>query len=159
MSGSLPEFPRYVILILVEGGRTVGITHAEITLKNARDVGNARYGLIKGSEVREMTVRALVDTGAGTLVINETVQKELGLAIESTGRLTLADGTTEECQLTEPVKVCWKNRSTSCEAIVMVNGDEVLLGAIPMEAMDLVVNPAKQEVIGAHGDTVVLLAK
>ncbi|WP_026043692.1 retroviral-like aspartic protease family protein [Treponema primitia] len=137
----------------------VGITYTEITLLNAGDVGNAKRGIIKASAIRKTSVRALVDTGAATLVINEAMRQKLGLGIESVGDVTLADGGTEECQFTEPVKVCWKNRSTSCEAMVMVHGDEVLLGAIPMEAMDLTVNPARQEVTGAHGDRVLLLAK
>ncbi|MDR1231782.1 MAG: hypothetical protein LBK61_10320, partial [Spirochaetaceae bacterium] len=61
--------------------------------------------------------------------------------------------------VTEPVKVHWKNRRAVCEAVVLPDTDEVLLGAIPMEAMDLIVHPAKEEVTGAHGSRIVHLAK
>jgi hypothetical protein len=40
---------------------------------------------------------------------------------------------------------------------VLPGAEEVLLGAIPLEDMDLIVNPARQELTGAHGDEVVCL--
>jgi hypothetical protein len=42
-----------------------------------------------------------------------------------------------------------------CEALVPPNAGEVLLGAIPLEAMDLTINPRKEEIIGAHGNHIV----
>ncbi|MHC6203266.1 hypothetical protein ACYULU_08735 [Breznakiellaceae bacterium SP9] len=57
----------------------MGTTYAEITLRNDGDVTNARRGLIKESEIRQITIQSLADTGAGTLVITEAIQKELGL--------------------------------------------------------------------------------
>jgi hypothetical protein len=44
-----------------------------------------------------------------------------------------------------------------CEAIVLPHADEILLGAIPLEAMDLVIHPLKEELVGAHGDQPLLL--
>jgi hypothetical protein len=73
--------------------------------------------------------------------------------------MELADGSSQAFGVTESVKVQWKNRAASCEAVVMPDADTVLLGAIPMEAMDLMVHPAKEEVVGAHGSRVVYLAK
>ena len=52
----------------------MGLVHAEITLKNAVDVANARTGIVKDQDIRQTTVEALVDTGAWTLVINEAVR-------------------------------------------------------------------------------------
>jgi len=130
----------------------MGMVHAEITLKNAIDMGNARRGMIKDSEIRQTTVTAVVDTGAGTLVINEAIRQELGLEIQGKRRATLADGVAHDYEVTEPVSVHWKDRDSSCKAYVVPNANNVLLGAIPMEDMDLIVNPKKQEVVGAHGD-------
>jgi predicted aspartyl protease len=50
------------------------------------------------------------------------------------------------------VEVRWKDRKTSCEAVVLPGEPEVLLGAYPLEGLDLTVNPKRQEVVGAHGD-------
>ena len=42
-----------------------------------------------------------------------------------------------------------------CEALVLPDAEEALLGAIPLEAMDLAINPRKEEIVGAHGDQIV----
>jgi clan AA aspartic protease len=137
----------------------MGLVHAEITLRNAGDVTNVRRGYIKEPEIRQLNITAMVDTGAATLVINEAVRQQLGLVMESTYAAELADGSAQTYGLTEAVQVQWKNRKVACQAIVVPNANDVLLGAIPLEAMDLIINPSKQELVGAHGDTVVYMLK
>jgi hypothetical protein len=63
------------------------------------------------------------------------------------------DGSTVVYQITDGVEVHWKNRRTICPALVVPGADEILFGALPMEGMDLIVHPRKEEVVGAHGDT------
>jgi clan AA aspartic protease len=135
----------------------MGLVYSEIVLKNALDVGKAREGSIPEKEVRAVTVNALVDTGAGTLVINEETRQKLGLTIESLRRATLADGASEVYNVTEPVKICWENRDTACRALVIPGANKILLGAIPLEDMDLIIDPQRQKLTGAHGDEVVCL--
>jgi clan AA aspartic protease len=137
----------------------MGLVHAEITLKNAWDVINVRQGIIEEREIRQVTLTAMVDAGAGTLVINDEVRRKLGLEIERTRRAELADGAKNEYGVTEPVKIHWKNRETACAALVLPGSSDVLLGAIPLEDMDLIVNPAKQELTGAHGDEALCMIK
>jgi clan AA aspartic protease len=137
----------------------MGLVPAELTLKNARDVFKADDGIIKESEIRQTIVQALVDTGAWTLVINETIRKELGLPVLRTEPGTLADGTQATYNLVGPLVVMWKDRSTNCDALVLPDADEVLLGAIPLEAMDLTINPRRQELVGVHGDQVIHAVK
>jgi len=137
----------------------MGLVHAEIILKNAGDVINVRRGYIKEDEIRQTTVTAMVDTGAATLVINEAIRLQLGLALEDTYEAELADGSAQTYGLTESVQIQWKNRKAACQAVVVPNSNDVLLGAIPLEAMDLIINPSKQELIGAHGDKVVYMLK
>jgi clan AA aspartic protease len=134
-----------------------GTVYAEITLKNAGDRIKVRDGFLPEGKVRQATVKALVDTGAGTLVIDENTCQKLGLEIRGLRSATVANGAREVCKVTEPVEIHWKNRETACPAIVLPGTDGVLLGAIPLEDMDLVVNPAKQELSGAHGDEVMCL--
>jgi hypothetical protein len=137
----------------------MGTVYANITLKNAGDVSAEQRGYIKEKEVRQTTVTAMVDTGAGTLVINEEICAVLGLKIEGLRRATFGNAAKEVCKVTEPVKVYWKDRLCNCSALVVPSTDEVLLGAIPFEDMDLMVNPAGRELVGAHGDEVVCLVK
>ena len=47
------------------------VTNTDITLKNGTDVDKAQEGRIKADEVRQMTVKAIVDTGAWTIVIDD----------------------------------------------------------------------------------------
>jgi clan AA aspartic protease len=134
----------------------MGKVMTEITLSNVKDEGLCKAGV--RDEVRQLTVDAVVDTGASTLIINEELQRRLGLEIVGTRRITLADGGKKECGLTEAVTVRWKNRLCACGAVVIPGLQSVLLGAIPLEDMDLVVNPLMQELVGAHGDVVEALA-
>jgi clan AA aspartic protease len=137
----------------------MSIVHTEITLKNGGDVTDMRRGRSKEPEIRQVTVTAMVDTGAWTLIIDEATRKKLGLEILGTEPTTLADGSKEFYQLAGPLEVCWQDRRTSCDALVLPDADEVLLGAIPLEAMDLTVHPRLEKVVGAHGDQVVHMAK
>jgi clan AA aspartic protease len=121
----------------------VSIIHTEITLKNAVDEVIVSDGIVKDYEVRQTTVQALVDTGAWTLVINEDIRKKLGLRIIGIDSGTLADGTGSSYPVAGPLAVLWKDRRTNCDALVLPHAEEVLLGAIPLEALDLTVNPRK----------------
>ena len=135
----------------------MGLVHAEITLRNAGDIASVRRGYIKEPEIRQLNITAMVDTGAATLVINENIRRQLGLVVESTYEAELADGSAQTYGLTESVQIQWKDRKTSCHAVVVPNANDVLFGAIPLEAMDLIINPSKQELVGAHGDEAVYM--
>ena len=129
----------------------MGLVYEEITLKNVYDVEMCDHGLIKKSEVRQITVQALVDTGASTLVINEEIRKKLGLGIKGKRYATLANSKKDVCKITDGVEIIWKDRSTIVSPLVVSENGTVLLGAIPLEGMDLIVDPSKQTLIGAHG--------
>ena len=133
----------------------MGVIRTDITLKNAIDVYKAQEGSIKEQDIRQTSVNALVDTGAWTMVINETMRKELGLGVTRTDTGTLADGTHSMYNIVGPLIVIWKNRSAICEALVLPDAEEALLGAIPLEAMDLTINPRNEEIVGTHGDQIV----
>jgi len=135
----------------------MGNVFAEITVKNNSDITKVRDGSILENEVRTVTLTALVDTGATSLVINDDICQKLGLSIVETRMANLAGGLKIECKITEPVQIKWKNRQISVSAMVMP-GDKILLGVIPLEFMDLMVDPVRQELVGAHGDQAILLA-
>jgi clan AA aspartic protease len=137
----------------------MGLVYSEIVLKNAGDVTCVQRGILPEKEVRAVTVTAMVDTGAGTLVINEELRQRLGLVIEGLRESTLADGSKGIYKVTEPVRIYWENRDTACLALVVPSADNILLGAIPLEDMDLIVDPVRQQLAGAHGDKVVCMLK
>jgi len=124
----------------------------EITLENAYDRANADHGILKEEEVRSLKVEAIPDTGAWSLVINEDVRQKLGLAIKRKRRSTLADGTSISYDVTDTVIVQWKNRDFPVPAILLPDAKEVLIGAIPLEGMDLMVDPVHGKLVGVHGE-------
>jgi len=130
----------------------MGTFYTEITLENHTDGEMAARGLIKETEVRRLTVNALVDTGAWTLVINEEIRAKLGLRVRYTDESEVAGGVMETGSVTEGVSIYWKDRYAACAAFVIPNETEVLFGALPMEGMDVMVSPKREEVVGIHGD-------
>ena len=104
-----------------------------------------RLGNFAKPELEEIKVNAVADTGAIELVIPEHLAIQLQLTELNPRELRLADGTRKLVRYAAPVKVQMMGRDCVTSAIVM--GDTVLLGAVPMELMDLVVDPRTQRVI------------
>lgn len=89
-------------------------------------------------------VPALADTGSLFLCIPEHVRLQLGLEVLETREVKLADGSYASFPYVGPLVVHFKNRTGFMGALVL--GDEVLLGAMAMQEMDLVVNPRDHSV-------------
>jgi len=128
-----------------------------ITLENSRDRAFAESGYIKEDQIRILEVEAMPDTGAWTLIINDETRRQLGLKTDDTVKSSMADGATAWYDLTEPVEIRWKNRRTKQQALVIPNSSHILLGALPLEGMDLCVDPVNQQLKGVHGDTPVYI--
>ena len=109
----------------------MGLVYADIELANARNDGLA-----------PLSVNALVDSGAVHMCIPQHVALQLDLPVLDQRGVTLADGREEKVDYVGPVRVRFGNRQCMVGALVL--GDRPLLGAIPMEDMDLVTNPARQ---------------
>ena len=134
----------------------MGNVFTEITLKNNGDLVKLRDGTIPENKVRTLTITALVDTGATSLIINEEIRQKLGLTVIKTGTASLAGDIKMECKITEPVQIIWKDRQVDINAVVLP-GDKILLGVIPLEFMDLMVDPVRRELVGAHGEQMVTM--
>ena len=95
-------------------------------------------------QLASIKVSALADTGALMLCIPEHVALQLKLSTESLREVSMADGRNMNVPYVGPIKVTFGDRFCYVGALVL--GDEVLLGAVPMEDMDLVVNPGRREI-------------
>ncbi|MDR2706531.1 MAG: clan AA aspartic protease [Planctomycetaceae bacterium] len=125
----------------------MGEIHANIILYNQLDLSAVRLGVRKMENVRKMEIRALIDSGVTTLAINNEIKNQLGLLVLETRESCLADGSVENYEFVGPVEIHFKNRSSICRAVVLPNANEVLLGAIPMEEMDVIIDMKNQELI------------
>ena len=125
----------------------MGLVYADIELINGGDLEMVRRHLMDEDEVKRMTIRFLVDTGACKLCINEVIQQQLQLPVVEKRKAQMANGSIEEFDVVGNVEVRFKNRATSCRAMVLPGDAEPLFGAIPMEDMDLIIHPLKEELM------------
>lgn len=95
--------------------------------------------------LKPIEVEALADSGALFLCIPDHVANQLHLKETSQKEVTTADGRRQLCPYVGPVHVRFGNRECYVGAVVL--GDQVLLGAVPMEDLDLVVVPSERRVI------------
>jgi clan AA aspartic protease len=108
----------------------MGLVHAEIELSSARD-----------DRLAPIDITALVDTGATYLCIPQHVALQLELPVQDRRGVTLADGREQMVDYVGPVRVRFGNRQCLVGALVL--GNQPLLGAIPIQDMDLVVHPSR----------------
>jgi clan AA aspartic protease len=99
----------------------------------------------KLANLKPVEAEALVDTGSLFLCLPEEVRLQLQLEESSKKEVTTADGQRRLCPYVGPVRVQFENRECYVGAVIL--GDEVLLGAVPMEDMDLVVIPSARKVV------------
>ena len=112
----------------------MGLTYSKIKLSNPRL-----------PQLSPVELNSLVDTGALMLCIPQSVAHQLELTELDRRPVTIADGTSHQVPYVGPVRVDFENRFCFVGALVI--GDETLLGAVPMEDMDLVVHPATQKLM------------
>ncbi len=110
----------------------MGLVQSRVTISNPR-----------APELAPLEIDALADSGSITLSIPEHVQLQLDLHELERREVTTADGRKSICPYVGPVQVTFQNRNCFTGALVL--GDSVLLGAIPMEDMDLIIHPARHE--------------
>ncbi len=125
----------------------MGLLRAKIELINSDDLAFHRKKKLAAKDVRRVKVQALVDTGAIMLSINESIRAQLDLDILEKRTATLADGSLVELDVAGPVDIRFGNRQCTTRAIVLPGEAECLLGAIPIEDMDLVVDLNEQKLI------------
>ncbi|MEK7273994.1 MAG: clan AA aspartic protease [Candidatus Desantisbacteria bacterium] len=106
----------------------MGLVDAKLILKNPRK-----------PELEPVDVYAMADSGALHLCIPVHIQLQLELDEIDKKEVTLADGSQKLVAYVGPIELRFKNRIGFTGALVM--GNQVLLGAIPMEDMDMVIVP------------------
>ncbi len=112
-------------------GARVGLTYADVDIENP-------------FVERRIEIRAMVDSGSLFFTVPSHVAIQLGFDPEEMPRraVTLADGTHRNVPIVGPVRVHFAGRY--CDLSALVLGNEPLMGAVAMEMMDLVLNPATQ---------------
>ena len=125
----------------------MGHVHAEIEIINSIELELAKRHLMDPDEVKRMHITVMVDSGAWKLCINENIQSIMNLPIVRKEGFRLADGTPVEYDLVGPVLIKYGGREANCEAIVFSEDTRPLLGVVPMESLNLIIHPLREELV------------
>jgi len=135
------------------GVERMGRVLTQATIENLQDVWDAERGTLPLKQVRRVTVTdALVDTGATLLSIPSRLIRQLGLTKRHTKRVRNTTGT-HEAQVYGTVRLTIGGRDCPTDVIEVPDETPVLIGQIPLEYLDYVVDPRSGQLIGnpEHG--------
>ena len=135
------------------GSETMGRVLTEATIENLKDLWDAERGLLPPEKVRRITVAdALVDTGATRLSLPTRLIRQLGLTPHRTRRVISSTGATE-ATIYEAVRLTIQDRDCTVDVVEVPDEVPVLIGQLPLENLDLVVDLRARRLTGnpAHG--------
>lgn len=112
-------------------------------LQNSADVALARMGRVRKSQVREVEVELLVDTGAAMLCLTPKIIETLGLQKTHERDVITGNGLVKRA-VYEPVRIQILDREADMNVMEVPSGTPLLLGYLPLEALDLYPNPKKR---------------
>ena len=112
----------------------MGLVFADITLSNPRL-----------ENLRLLEVQALADSRSNFLCLPKEVADQLQLETNEVRNVVTADGRQTSCPYVGPIQVRFDGRQCYVGALVL--GDQVLLGAIPLEDMELIVSPLERRLV------------
>lgn len=133
--------------------KTMGKVIVTAKLENLQDVTGAQAGTLPPGQIRSIQVDdALVDTGATMLCAPKRLISQLGLLPLRTRSARTAAGTVI-FQIYHPVRLTIQGRDCTCEVMELPDDCPVLIGQVPLELLDWVIDPQGQRLIGnpEHG--------
>lgn len=136
----------------------MGRVLTEATIYNVHDLADAKVGRLPADKVRKVTVAdALVDTGATTLGMPKRLLDQLGLTKQYDKRAMTAGGVVT-VGVYDAARLDIMGRLATVDPIEVPEGSPVLIGQIPLEQMDWVVDLQARRLIGnpAHGGEQIL---
>ena len=118
----------------------MGEVVADVALENASDRSLFEEGYRDEAEIRHLTIKAVVDTGAAMLVLPQDLVTDLGIRTRGTVTVSYADDRREDRPVAGGLNVRIGNRGMTTDCIVGPPQTEALVGQIVLEALDLVVD-------------------
>ena len=132
---------------------TMGRVLTEATIENVGDLYAVERGALRPDQVRRVVVPdALVDTGATILSLPTRLIRQLGLAWRGKKQVRTSKGASEADKY-EAVRLTIQGRECPVDVLEVPDDVPVLVGQIPLENLDLVVDPRGGKLIGnpEHG--------
>jgi predicted aspartyl protease len=126
------------------GAKDMGRVTVEVELSNAEDLVLAKFGQLAPDQVRRVRMTGVVDTGANHLVLPTQAARQLGVPAAGKVKVRYADHRRGSRTMVENVRVDLLGRHGNFVAIVEPNHTDALIGAIVLEALDLLVDCVAQ---------------
>jgi clan AA aspartic protease len=123
----------------------MGKVMEKIKLTNDYDLAACRAGTLASEGVRVVEIDALVDTGATMLMLPSDVVERLGVPVRGHRKVRHADHRVEHVGLVAGILLQIRGREAFVSALVGPAGSTALIGQIPLEEMDFVVDPKSRE--------------
>ncbi len=130
-----------------KGRKAVGKFNVEFEIANNGDLEMVHRGLLPADQVRRQAVTGVVDPGAAMLVLPQSVVKSLGLRLKGKTRVRYSDHRSSERWEAEGAHVQLLGRSDTFSAVVEPKRSIALIGAIVLEALDLLVDCRRQRLV------------
>src|SRR5438046_5753393 len=131
----------------------MGRVVVDIEIFNAGDEEMVRRGHMKSNQVRHATLKALVDTGCTLLSLPEEEIKRLGVAVVEQKQSRFANGQTALRKIYGPITIKVMGRSHIVTAVAGHAGVPALLGQVPLEVLDLMVDPKRERLVPGHPES------
>ena len=125
----------------------MGKTIEKVKIHNAFDIYNASQGLIPESQIRAVEIDAIVDTGATYLCVPPHVVEQLGLPVSHSTEVTTTNGKVAR-RILEGAKITIRERTVQMQLMENDEKTPALIGYLIFEALDFVVNPKTQGLMG-----------
>jgi predicted aspartyl protease len=124
----------------------MGRVWVEVEIANYADTVRAEDGTIPAEQVRRLRAKGMVDTGANWLVLPKTMADQLGVRATAKVQVSYADRRRATRPVVEGVQLELLGRRGVFRAIVEPKREDVLIGAIVLEDLDLLVDCVTQTV-------------
>jgi predicted aspartyl protease len=138
-----------------QGNGAMGRFSVDMEVANHLDVSKATEGTLPPEKVRRVQLKGVVDTGAGRLVLPASVGMQLGLPSAGDVAVRYADHRTGTLQRVGDAEVTILGRTSSFTALLEPNRTDALIGAIVLEELDFLVDPAKHQLVPRDPNTIV----
>ena len=130
----------------------MGRFSVEFEVANYRDVVAADLGSLPRSKIRRARIRGVVDTGASQLVLPGKIAEQLGLPRSAKIKVRYADGRKARRDLADDAYIEMLGRHGTFRAVVEPKREDAMIGAIVLEAFDLLADCVRQRLVPRDPD-------
>ena len=130
----------------------MGYVNTQVTLKNIYDLKQAKQGNLPKDKIRQATIDVMGESEI-TLANRDCRRWHISHLLKKFIRCD--SRAKEKCKVTEPLVIKWEDRAVAMSALVIKDVPDFLLGVLPLEGMDLIIDTVNQKLVGAHGKKVV----